>query len=300
MVAPRKRGFTLVELLVVIAIIGILIALLLPAVQMVREAARRSDCSNKLKQMGLAIHNYMSKFTGAYIPVGSAGPRRHGLFTHMLPYMEQKTVYDNLDLNGNTFNEPERYTIIDTYLCPSYLGDPVIKGMSADYFNGALTTYQGVGGSLDAVLPPQVVSSSSYGDMPKNGFFGYGFNRRHRDVIDGMSHTTMIGEFVQKDKDPNSPYYDQPGNVRAWIFGCNESTGSYAFKVIQHPINADVDRQGDHIPFNHLPMGSYHHDGANFCFGDGSVTFLADMMDYNTYVALSTVDGKESIKSLDE
>jgi prepilin-type processing-associated H-X9-DG protein len=250
--------------------------------------------------MGLAVHNYMSKFSGAYIPVGSPGPRRHGLFTHLLPYIEQKTVHDDLDLEGDTFAEAHRYTTIDTYLCPSYMGEPVIQGMSADYFNGALTTYQGVGGSLQSERPPPgVVKSSSYGDMPKNGFFGYGFNRRLRDVKDGTSHTTMIAEFVQKDKDPNSPYYSEPGNVRAWIFGCNGSTGTYAFKVIEYPINADVDRYGDSIPFNHLPMGSYHNDGANFCFGDNSVTFLANMMDFKVYIALSTVNGQETV-SLDD
>ena len=94
--ASVRRGFTLVELLVVIAIIGILIALLLPAVQSAREAARRVACANKLKQMGIAVQHYTEVWP-EYFPPGSPGVLRHGLFSHMLPYLEQGNVLADWD-----------------------------------------------------------------------------------------------------------------------------------------------------------------------------------------------------------
>ena len=107
-----RIGFTLVELLVVIAIIGILVALLMPAVQAAREAARRISCSNNMKQMGLALKLYDAAHSG-YYPVGAAGNSRHGLFTHMLPYIEQGNIHDQLDLKTCGQDSTFRPTLID-------------------------------------------------------------------------------------------------------------------------------------------------------------------------------------------
>ena len=287
------RGFTLVELLVVIAIIGILIALLLPAVQAAREAARRAQCTNNLKQIGLACHNYMDT-NREHFPPGSPGPARHGLFTHVLPYMEGKTIYDQCDIDGNTFDDPQRYTLVDVYMCPSYPGESVIRGNPNRYGDGALTTYQGVGGVLIEDEPGIV--TAGHGDIPDNGMFRWQKVRRLNAVTDGTSHTLAIGEFVQRDKEGN--YAGYPGNMRAWILGAteNDEKGSYAFKVIEYPINADVQRTADSIPFNHLPMGSEHPGGANFLVTDASVHFLPETIDFAVYQGLATCGRGENVQ----
>jgi prepilin-type N-terminal cleavage/methylation domain-containing protein len=292
-ITRRRHGFTLVELLVVIAIIGILIALLLPAVQAAREAARRMQCSNHLKQMGLAMHNYATSYKG-YLPPGSPGLWKHGLFTYMLPYLEQKTLHDQLDLKGKTYktyNEPRRYDVVSCYLCPSWPHMEVDR--DGDYV-GALTTYQGVAGAHPTVKPYE--SSPYGGNIPLNGMFGWALVRKMADVTDGLSNTLAMGEFVQIDTEPTAGvewWARPPGAVRAWVYGGGENTGLYASKVLVQAINARVNRGTDNVPFNHLPMGSYHPGGAHFLVGDGSVTFISEAISLATYEALGTVAGGE-------
>jgi len=295
-------GFTLVELLVVIAIIGILIALLLPAVQAARAAARRMQCSNHLKQIGLAIHNYMSTHR-EYFPPGSPDYAAHGLFTYLLPYLEQGAIYEDIDLAGVPSSSPHRNTMIATYACPSYTGPnpaPYTPGDLQKWYGGALTTYQAVGGALYEGQP--TVDGRGCGLIPTNGVFGWGANRRVSGVTDGLSNTLAVGEFVQRDRDTESFFHPYPGNVRPWIFGAtggSEAAGSnkcsYVFKVIEFGINAPIDRGlPDVVYFNHLPMGSHHAGGAHFLVADGSVQFLAETTDLRTYQALSTCAGGEA------
>jgi len=291
----RTRGFTLVELLVVIAIIGILIALLLPAVQAAREAARRAQCTNHLKQIGLAMHNYATTHT-EYFPPGSPGLWEHGLFTYMLPYLELETLYDRLDLECetyDTYHEPLRYEVVLGYLCPSW---PHMEVDRDGDFVGALTTYQGVAGAHPD--EPPFVESSYGGNVPKNGMFGWEMLRKMRDVTDGLSKTLTMGEFVQIDTEPTSGvewWARPPGAVRAWVYGGGRYQGLYSSKVLVYAINAEVNRGTDNIPFNHLPMGSYHPGGANFLIGDGSVTFISETILLDTYESLGTVNGGEMV-----
>jgi len=290
----RVHGFTLVELLVVIAIIGILIALLLPALQVARESARRLQCTNNLKQLGLAMHSYMNTNKG-YFPPGSPGPLKHGLFSILLPHLDRQSMFDLIDLDANSHDDPNRFTIVPEYICPSYPFDSRVPlGQGFDYQQGALTTYQGSGG---AVRRGRVkYTDSEFGRMPHNGMFGWGFARNLNRIKDGVTQSFAVGEFVQRDLKGGS-YVDYPGNVRPWILGANGTTGSYAFKILEFTPNTELDRIADGVPFNHLPMGSFHKSGVNFLLGDGSVQFVEETIDLETYQRLATVDGNEVVDS---
>ncbi|MDZ7619409.1 MAG: DUF1559 domain-containing protein [Patescibacteria group bacterium] len=287
------HGFTLVELLVVITIIGILIALLLPAVQSAREAARRMQCSNNLKQMGLALHNYATAHR-EFFPIGGTGSAKHALFTALLPYLEQQALHDSLDLlntTKTTFQETHRYTPVPAYTCPTWPHETVYRNMSLGHQNGALSTYQGVAGAYPTVAP---YTTAGHGDIPQNGMFLWGVPRRISEVRDGLSNTLAIGEFVQIDV-KGGTYATPPGNTRPWILGATEdsSKGLYAVKVAVHPLNSRFDRSADKVPFNHLPFGSYHPGGGNFVAADGSVHFLSQSISFDEYRYLTTVAGGE-------
>jgi prepilin-type N-terminal cleavage/methylation domain-containing protein len=293
--APASRtGFTLVELLVVIAIIGILVAMLLPAVQSARGAAQRMQCSNNLKQMGLALQNYQTAWKEQF-PMANPGNEKHGLFTYMLPYLEQQNLYDKLTLTGKPSSEALRFTDIPLYVCPSYPFKHVHKGdVAFSYQEGAMATYQGVGGYIyDPATQP--LEDSGYGKLPKNGMFGWAMSRAVSEVRDGLSNSLAIGEFVHIDKAPASEYDTAPGNVRPWMLGANEAKGSYAIKVAEYPPNAKVDRHQQGIPYNHLPHGSYHPGVTLFVFGDGSVHAISDTIDVKVYEGLASVNGGEVV-----
>ncbi len=292
----HRHAFTLVELLVVIAIIGILIALLLPAVQAARESARRTQCANNLKQMGLALQNYANQ-DGGKLPVGCADSARHGLFSYMLPFLEHTDAFQRMSLTANAGNDASRNLIIEPYMCPSWPDPKNLPSAPYTYQRGALTTYQGVGGAL--VSSPGPVTSSGYGNIPQNGAFGFSFQRLLGNITDGLSNTLAIGEFVHRDLQGGS-YAPPPGNVRPWILGDNGGKGAYALKVVQYPPNSKLDRIANGIAFNHLPMGSYHPDATGFVMVDGSVQFLNDDISFRVYQALATCNAGEPYGTVSE
>lgn len=209
---PGRNAFTLVELLVVIAIIGILVALLLPAVQAAREAARRMQCSNNVKQIGLALHTYesthrtfppgfISRVTGpwpggANDPVPEAGPG-WSLFALLLTQMEQNNLHDTINFSRpitDPVNQPARSTFLKGYQCPSDTwSQPVsVWPPSLGINDLAPTSYVACLGGGNPANAPRY--TAVYEEQPFNGMFHRNIAIRHAEVIDGTSNTIGLGE----------------------------------------------------------------------------------------------------------
>jgi prepilin-type N-terminal cleavage/methylation domain-containing protein len=196
----RRRGFTLIELLVVIAIIAILIALLLPAVQQAREAARRAQCKNNLKQIGLALHNYLDSHT-VFPPSFCIGASTGGTWSiqaRILPYMEQANAYNVIDLTVG-YSVPPNSTVgvtqmqVPSYICPDEIKAvvrPATTPTGAAHFP---STYAFNGGTWKLFTPGPTLGS---GGRPGNGAFGPNSRFSSRDFVDGMSNTLGFSEVL--------------------------------------------------------------------------------------------------------
>ena len=188
---PPRSGFTLVELLVVIAIIGILVSLLLPAVQAAREAARRVSCLNNLAQLGLAVHNY--EFSNETLPPGVANPdgpirseaigKHVSWIVHVLPYLEQQVAYHKFDQDVGTYdakNDEVRSFPIASLVCPSFPGPELTREESV-----SITNYAGCHNDIEAPI-----------DSEDHGLLFLNSGVRYRDIRDGSTYTLLIGEFL--------------------------------------------------------------------------------------------------------
>jgi len=270
-------GFTLVELLVVIAIIGVLVALLLPAVQAAREAARRIQCSNNLHQMGLAAQSHVA--AKGTLPAGyqrtandvdkSINFVKRGLFTNLLQYMEGQTVYSQVVFDfaakGRAFNDdPTRDVVIDGFICPSW---PDVKATTSapagyEYQIGALATYAGLAGAARPYLADAEYMTSQFGRLPPNGAFTMkettgagaggpfgggtskkllGYARPIKEITDGTSNSLMMGEFVHRECCLGNLVEEPPGNVRPWLYAGFQD-GPYSMKVAELTPNTCVTR----------------------------------------------------------
>lgn len=315
--APAS-GFTLVELLVVIAIIGILVALLLPAVQSAREAARRSQCTNNLKQMGIGAQNFAATYKD--LPMGYGRTIDHvkrpvsfvkeGLFNDLLRFMEESATYDRIEFTYYTvsgrqyYQDPVRDIPVAAFICPDWPDARVTGSAPAgyEYQLGAVCTYSGVGGAVQS--GGEKLIPSGFGPIPDNGAFTVkqelngttlvlvGARRKLSQITDGQSNSLMIGEFVHRNCQFGAFKEDPPGNTRPYyVSGYQDAP--YQFRVCEYGPNVCVSRADK--PFNYLPMGSFHPGVTLFAKVDGGVHIVADSIDLATYKNLATVRGGEII-----
>ena len=305
-------GFTLVELLVVIAIIGILIALLLPAVQAAREAARRMQCGSNMKQIALALVAYENNF-GHFPPsrVGCDGSssycnsayERSGAsgLVMILPQVEQQVIYDMFDFDAGpwipgsfgidwlTTNANAIAQRPAVYVCPSDDSEPysqkTLNTEGIDYANTPIATgsFALVAGSLGA----EGGKASLEIKYENNGVFIYFYPMCSQDITDGLSKTMFVGEVVESHTNDSS-------NI--WSYGNRELD---IHRSTSNPLNtwpaegATIDMYGLHI---NGAFASRHPGGANFAFGDGHVQFLGENIDFNLYQYLSTRADGENVE----
>ncbi len=332
---PSRRGFTLIELLVVIAIIAVLVALLLPAVQQARESARRSDCKNKLKQLGIAIHNIhetTNKFPRNYIQVGTNAWEALSANYTILPYLDSVTAFeaaqDNLSnwswIYNNTMN-----ISLSAFRCPSAL-DGSRRGTHPQGWDGPGTNYAwSTGSSVETV----------WAGTRFNGIIAYSVDRKMADVTDGLSNTILASEILSgsgqtgtSGKYPYDIFYTGNGLFNAVVnkdfptraelnaigsaartspigFRSNNGTMWAWYAAAQSTFTTAAPPNwewptagGDCCPggahdwgFGIIPARSMHSGGVNAVMGDGAVRFIGDSVDLVTYQRLGNRNDGEPI-----
>ncbi len=313
----RRSAFTLVELLVVIAIIAILIALLLPAVQSVRESARRTSCRNNLKQLGLAMHNYHDAFR--VFPSGF-GENQEFWSSQILPQIEMGNLFTTLEWKNSAYvdsayatnwanyqspNKRACETLVSIFRCPSMAQPSYLNYNSIQ--RRVPASYRGVAGakvsSDDASTRPAGYNTPDFTSLEQPHLDGllYGASRvRFGDILDGTSTTLMIGEsytdcdFVKDDQGMDYFAFFAP-QMATWkpgrVTGTEHSEGLGSAVV---PINSRLNPTVHGILME-MSFGSYHSDGAMFVFADGSVHFLVQSIDLAIYRGLATRHGSEVV-----
>ncbi|MDB4766242.1 DUF1559 domain-containing protein [bacterium] len=303
-VRSSKSGFTLVELLVVVAIIGILISMLLPAVQTVREAARRVTCANNIRQLGLSMHNYQS--AQQHLPYGWAEDG----FTwgiEILPFIEQQNLYDTI-VPGASWtrgvNEVAAGQVVSISRCPtSPLDDHYDHNRVKDRVP---TEYRAsIGSNVRGDSGPNLSGSLSTRDGKPNGVFWGCSKIKFDDVTDGLSNTVFIAESrtdPRFKKDGNSTDHWFIGSPNIDGFKCDDNTigggtgGGDFSEVVGSGLvemNARVNNPSLHGALLEISFGSYHIDGMNIVLGDGSTHFIPDEIDTFVYQATFSRNGGE-------
>lgn len=294
------HGFTLVELLVVITIIGILIALLLPAVQAAREAARRTQCGNNLKQIGLALH--LHNEAKGYFPAGHFWPKNTTGYndgaeatwiTYLLPYLEQSNLYDTIDWTqgfGQASGQLETIcrTPIPVFTCPS---NDQVEPTGGVYARGTYAANNGLG----------PMNESSIADLPikrDGGVFFLNSNMSAAQVRDGLSNTAFVSEIRAV------PGYDSRGMLHyaeGPLYQCNYTPNSSMPDEIRSDLCVNVSEAPcDGNMFSSwrpraliMTSRSAHSNGVNLMLGDGSSRFVSDSVTLSVWQALGTPQGGE-------
>jgi prepilin-type N-terminal cleavage/methylation domain-containing protein/prepilin-type processing-associated H-X9-DG protein len=261
--AAVRPAFTLIELLVVIAIIGVMVGLLLPAVQAAREAARRTSCSNNLMQLGLAVHNF--EFSMEHLPTGVVNPdgpiRNEEIGQHvswtvpLLPYIERTVVYRAFDQAAGAYdpvNRDVRSLNIPILECPSF------------YSSSAQEPYSNYAGCHDGSETPI--------DETNNGLMFLNSKIRYHEIVDGSSHTILFGELLPTESE------------LGWLSGTRATLRNASSINLQVPSTSSAPARwprvvGQSVDPGSLTVGGFgslHPGGANFVFADGSSRFLSE------------------------
>jgi len=333
----NRSAFTLVELLVVIAIIGVLVALLLPAVQAARESARRLQCQNNLKQFGLGIHNRHDNF-GRFPPGNTRGDRhamlvnrfgRDSASTPLVPFVEQKVIYDQLDFTSCASLQPNvnlRKTTVSAFVCPS---DPKFVGPDSTTGGAQSTGSSNYGFSLGPTL-------NVWRTAPDNerGMFGFDRGRRMADITDGTSNTIAAAEFLKGDLTASkystgemiysvsisslSQYKPTQASLQTYSNSCDavKATSPHAsnnglswmYAMVMHSLINTVDTPNS--KFHTCAQGiccltdgsngnfqarSRHPGGVNVLMGDGSVRFVTNSVNFDVWQGLGSLDDGEAL-----
>jgi len=302
-----KRGFTLIELLVVIAIIAILIALLLPAVQQAREAARRTQCKNNLKQIGLALHNYHDVHNG--FPMGNMIAYGHGptAWIAMLPFIEQAPLFNQIDfstttptgswwfgsgsvsINAATLSGKK----IPGYICPSM----TLVSMHTPYGTPANSPMRGSYVLLEGAAGlSEVQNDATNGIRSTGGSFLRNISLNFRDFTDGTSNTAMVAEQSGRSFNGTAVVDGRVDHNDGYWMGSSGDTRCFNTTTLRHPFgstNATLAAAGGQA-CNSL-INSEHTGGVQLLLGDGAVRFVSSNVDFNTSKILVTRNDNQVI-----
>jgi prepilin-type N-terminal cleavage/methylation domain-containing protein len=297
----RRKGFTLIELLVVIAIIAVLIALLLPAVQQAREAARRSQCKNNLKQWGLAMHNYHD--TVNCFPFAAMSATRRTWVPGLWPYVEQTPLYNAYNFNQPFYVAPNcvansttgiNATKVPLYYCPS---NPGAQNWTADSnyrARGHYVVCWGAGYASNNVGTTKAIFGFNNGT-------GIAYSSRMSNITDGLSNTMLIAEILSAMGDSNP-------DSRGDFINDDTSYFAFAFTTVNTPnttVPDSISGCGSSTPIPNAPCDnggnksqsarSQHTGGVHTLLGDGSVRFVSSNINLTTWQSLGTANGSEIV-----